>query len=221
MKSIAHSRFQLVAIVLTILLVSPPSLLSQLPKLAPLGKSYVRYQGIKYLTYEELKRLSLNPEPKGALKKKLEKFWHTPIISNEAYYQGAKPHRPENFRLGPYLRIFSWNIEKSFHIDELTQLLTSEDAYNKMVNTEKVALGSEEHKDMLRQRKRLLNADIILFEEMEIGIKRSKYYNSAEKMAKALKMNYAYAPQYLEVDPITLGTEELEFEDGCKSEASS
>jgi len=210
----------LTILVVVSLFLTPP-LHSELPKIAsPLTLAakavqgpYIRTQGTEFITYEELKSLSLDPTPKSALKKRLEKFWRTPIINNEAYYSGVKPHSPKNFRLGSYLRVVSWNIEKSFHIDEVSQLLLSEASYNSMINPEKIELNSQEHQDMLRQRKKLLNADIVLFQEMEIGLKRSKYYDSPAKLAKVLKMNYAFAPQYLEVDPIALGTEELEFED--------
>ncbi len=218
------SKFISAALILFLAPLQP--LFSELPQLgSPLdlaanaiqGGSYVRHQDLNYLTYEELQQLSLDPDPKGELKKKLDKLWHTSIINNEAYYDGVKPHSPEDFRLGPYLRVASWNVEKSFNIDELKQFFLSEASFNSMINPAEVMLGSPEHQEMLRQRKRLLNADVFLFQEMEIGIKRSKYYNAAAEIAKTLKMNYAYAAQYLEVDPVTLGTEVLEFEEDDKA----
>jgi len=175
--------------------------------------SYIRHKEPDFLTFDELQSLSQNPNPVGSLKQKLDKFWMTPIINNEAYYRSARPHNFKDPQLGNFLRIASWNIEKSFHIDEAIQLFTSPDAYEKMVNLEKAPVGTETWIDMKRQRERLLKADIILFQEMEIGIKRSGYINAAAEMAKALNMNYAFAPQYLEVDPVTMGTEQLEFEE--------
>jgi len=198
---------------------TPQSPIAALP-LSPLeigaelgGESYTRYQEPVYLSYEELKQLSSNPVATGPLKKKLDQLWVTPIISNEAYYQGARPVKPKNLFLGSFLRVASWNIEKSFNIPEAIKLLTSEEAFKKMLDPEKVTSQPELNELMLKQRNRLKDVDVFLFQEMEIGIKRSGYLNAAEEVAKALNMNYAYAVQYLEVDPITLGTEELTFED--------
>ena len=60
-----------------------------------------RNQQPDFLTFEELKTLSSDPSPKGALQRKLEKFWVTPLISNEAYISGVKPVEPRDPLLGP------------------------------------------------------------------------------------------------------------------------
>jgi endonuclease/exonuclease/phosphatase family metal-dependent hydrolase len=216
--------FKTLAVGIGVLFIFSMPLFSEAPALNPLemaarsvGQPYLRYQEPRFLTFEELRSLSENPEPEGALREKLDKFWVTPIVSNEAYYAGVKPHAPKDPNLGPYLRVVSWNIEKSFNIDEAIQVFTSEDAYKKMINPGKPKPGSETYQEMLRQRNRLAKADIILSQETEIGIKRSEYRNAAADLAKALKMNYAYAAQYLEVDPVILGLEELEFEEKDKA----
>lgn len=178
---------------------------------------YVSYQEPDFLTFDELKTLSQDPEARGALEKKLKRFWTTPIVSNEARHRGARPHRPRDLRLGHTLRVVSWNIEKSFHIDEVIQLLQSEEAYKKMIDPKQAAPGSETYREMLRQRKRLLHADLMIFQEMDIGVKRSGYKNAAAELAAALNMNYAYGAQYLEIDPVTMGLEELEFEEDDKA----
>jgi len=167
------------------------------------------------LTFEELKSLSLNPKPKDpALKAKLAAFWQTPLINNEAHYRGVKPHKPTDFFLGPYLRVVTWNIEKSLYMDRAISLLTSQKAFEFMVDPEQAPPDSDTYKNIKRQWERLLQADVIVLQEMEIGIKRSQYWNAAAKLAEALDMNYAYGPQYLEVDPVILGVENLEYEDG-------
>lgn len=185
---------------------------SSLAESVLLDKQFVRFQEPTYLTCEELQKLSQDPKPDAALKAKLDKFWTTPIISNEAHYAGVKPRHLRDPRLGPFVRIGSWNIEKSFNITEAIDFFLSKNSYNDMIDPDKVAPDSAQREDMHRQRERIINADILIFQEMEIGIKRSGYVNAAAEMAKALEMNYAFAAQYLEVDPVTLGMEELEFE---------
>ncbi len=74
----------------------------------PLPDAYAepeRNQRPDFLTFDELKTLSANPFPEGPLRKKLEKFWVTPLISNEASMAGAKPIVPRDPLLGPSLRI--------------------------------------------------------------------------------------------------------------------
>lgn len=181
-----------------------------------INNTFIKYQGTDFLTFEELKALSSNPKPEGALAQKLETFWQTPIISNLAYFQGSQPHLPKHPQLGQYLRVASWNIEKSLNIPQAIQLWTDPAAFASMLDLQQVPPESDLHKLVLYQRDRLTTSDIVILQEMEIGIKRSGYINAAEELAKALHMNYAYAPQYLEVDPVILGLAEVAFEDGSE-----
>lgn len=174
---------------------------------------YIKYQAPEFLTFEELVFLSKNPRPSGALKNKLETFWRTPIISNEAWYQGRRPHKLQHPVLGPVMTAASWNIEKSLNLSQALQLFVSPEVFPNLLN-EKIDPGSKKYAHLLRQRQRLALADILILQEMDIGHKRSGYLNAAEEMAKALGMNYAYGAQQLEVDPAYLGTERVHFEDG-------
>lgn len=175
---------------------------------------------LDYLTYEELKTLSKNPSPSGALKKKLERFWVTPLVSNAAQAAGAKPFAPRDPLLGPYLRIATWNIEKSLLMPEVIRFWTSKPAFETMLSPEKLGEGRYSRESVTRQRERLVLADIVVLQEMDIGVKRSGYANAAGDLAEALKMNYAYAPQYLEVDPAILGVEKIRFKDGGEDQAA-
>ena len=81
--------------------------------------------------------------------------------------------------------------------------------------------NAQQLEPILDQRKKLANADIIVLQEMEIGIKRSGYLNAAGELAKALDMNYTYAPQYLEIDPVQLGLKKIYFKDGQVDEEAT
>ncbi|MBI3312613.1 MAG: endonuclease/exonuclease/phosphatase family protein [Candidatus Omnitrophica bacterium] len=175
---------------------------------------FVWYQQPDFLTFNELKKFSKNPHPGFFLESKLKRFWTKPIISNQAYYRGTKPHRPVDKKLGPYLRVVSWNIEKSVLMEDAITAFTSAEKFPSLINPDKVSPGSGRYKKIIQQRDRLSNADIIVLQEMDIGVKRSGYANAAKDLAKALKMNYTFAPEQLEIDPVYLGLEKIHYDDG-------
>ncbi len=168
-----------------------------------------RHQGAEFLTFEELKSLAREPKPGGELEAKLARFFSRPIISNEAWYSGKRPTRPSNDTLGEHLSIATWNIEKSIHAHEAARVLGSEAAFEALIDPAIAPPGSKLRADLLRQRQRLASADVILLQEMDIGIGRSGYHDSARDIARALGMNYAYAPKQLEIDPVLLGMESI------------
>src|SRR3989344_2491259 len=167
------------------------------------------FQQPEFLTFNELRKLSKNPHPGGLLELKLNRFWRTPIISNEAYRHGTRPHSPSDPRLGHYLRLVSWNIEKSIYMENAIKAFSAADRFSTLIDPTKVQPNSSEYQNIMRQRDKLSNADIIVLQEMDIGVKRSGYINAAGELAKALDMNYAYGAEQLEIDPIYLGLEKI------------
>ena len=178
------------------------------------SQRFIRYQAPGFLTFGELRKLYLDPHPGGWLGWKLSRFRTTPIISNEAYYAGVKPRHHQNPKLGPFLSIASWNIEESLHVKNAIQVFASPDQFLSLVDTQKAPQGSPQYETILRQRERLADADIIVLQEMDIGCKRSGYINAPGELAKALKMNYVYGDEHLEIDPVILGLEKIYYDDG-------
>lgn len=177
-------------------------------------EQFVRYQEPNFLTFDELKSLITDPEPKGRLGFKLNQFWRTPVINNEAYYGGLRPYRPARDGLGPIISLASWNIEKSYRIKDAIKAFGSEKNFSSLIDLSKTPPGSNRFRQVLAQRQRLAHADIIVLQEMEIGVKRSGYIDAARELAKALRMNYAYGAEQLEIDPVLLGLEKVQYESG-------
>lgn len=177
--------------------------------------TYPRFQNIDFPTYDELEILASKPHPGGKLEAKIVKFFNNPIISNEAYYAGTKPFERIDPLIGKSLRVVTWNIEKSLEMPRVIEMLTNPAKINSMIDPEQAPAGSDELKKVLQQRQRLEKVDIFVLQEMEIGMKRSNYLDATREMAKALGMNYAYAPQYLEIDPVRFGDEKLLLDDGA------
>lgn len=178
------------------------------------AQEFIHYQEPEFLSFEELKTLSQDPHPGGKVEAKLKRFWKTPVISNEAYHRGAKPLRPIHPELGPSLRLVSWNIEKSFRMKDAIAAFTSASDFLPLIDSQKATPGSPLFKKALRQRDKLTTADIIVLQEMDIGVKRSDYVDAARELAEALNMNYAYGTEYLEIDPVLLGTEKIKLDSG-------
>ena len=51
------------------------------------------------------------------------------------------------------------------------------------------------------------NSDIMVFSELDVGVCRSGYRDDGHDLAQVLKMNYAYAPEFLELEPKDLGAQ--------------
>lgn len=198
---------------LSLFFLFPVSVSAQLPREFR-GLRLVPSQGPEYLTHGELVTLSQDPNPGGRLGEKVQKILNTPFISNEAAFRGARPRKPVDPQLGPFLRVVQWNIEKSMKMQEAIRAFTDEAAFIKLIDTEKYPRGSPEYNEVLEERRLLEQADILILQEMDVGMKRSEYLNAAQELAQALNMNYVYGTQQLEIDPINLGIEKFEDEQG-------
>ncbi|MBI2871339.1 MAG: endonuclease/exonuclease/phosphatase family protein [Candidatus Omnitrophica bacterium] len=175
----------------------------------------VRYQEPEFLSFEDLVLMSENQYPQeGRVRQRFENLWLTPIISNEAHYAGKTPHRPTSPELGKFVRVVTWNIEQSLNMAEAISAFTDEEAFEKLIDTKRARPGRGRHRRVLNERKLLVDADIIILQEMDLGVKRSGYRNAVKDLAQAAGMNYAYLPEYLEVDPVILGRETITFEGG-------
>lgn len=168
-----------------------------------------RFQGSEFLSFEELKGLATNPKPGGAVEQKLARFFSRPIISNEAWYGGRRPTRAQNASMGDFVRVATWNIEKSIHAHRAAAALKSPAEFEALIDPRIAPPGSKKREELLRERERLVTADVILLQEMDIGIGRSGYHDATRDIAQALGMNYVYAPQQLEIDPVLLGLESI------------
>src|SRR5215510_11283155 len=178
---------------------------------------YVRFSKPDLLTFEELVDLEKNDPPSAALGKKLERLLTTPILSNEAYLNGAKPKRPSSPELGPFLRAICWNIERGIHFDPIRSALSEPGKFDQVLTGKKDSkskpLTPEQLKTVKQQLDILQPADLLILNEVDYGVTRTDYRDVARDLAKALDMNYAYGVEFLEIDPLNLGLEKVEMED--------
>jgi endonuclease/exonuclease/phosphatase family metal-dependent hydrolase len=178
---------------------------------------FVRFSKPDLFTFGELVDLEKNDPPSPALAEKLEHLLNTPFLSNEAYFNGAKPKRPSSPELGPLLRAICWNIERGIHFDQIRIALSEPGKFDQVLAEKKdpktKPLTSDQLKVVKQQLDVLQPADVLILNEVDYGVTRTDYRDVTRDLAKALNMNYAYGVEFLELDPLNLGLEKVELED--------
>lgn len=177
-------------------------------KTPPPAKKYAPSGGPPTLTYSELIELSQSGDMiRPELKAKIDKLLNTPFIGNTAT---AKPHTPTDPKLGKFVRIAEWNIERGLNFEMVVAALSDPVQYARMVDTKEHSPQSDFYREALDQVNLLKDADILVLNELDRGMKRTDYRFVAQELAKALNMNFVYGVEFLEIDPVQLGTEEFE-----------
>jgi endonuclease/exonuclease/phosphatase family metal-dependent hydrolase len=181
----------------------------------------VRSAGPEELTYEELVTLSkidgrregaryvLKNAPAG-LEDKLNALVDTPFVNNDAFYSGAKKYMPTDPKLGPTLRAAMWNIERGQQLPNiLAAIKAADDPSARAAFTAGLRKGTDLD-EIDRQLDALAKTDLFILNEVDRGMRRSGYEDVVARLGKELKMNWAYATEFVEIDPVALGTEKYE-----------
>ncbi len=161
------------------------------------------------LTYDELVRLYEQHNPSEELQIKVQKLLTTPFVNNEHAASAPVSIQPKSTTIGRSLRIAQWNIERGIEYEALETALTDPEKFISLLDQAKYPPGSQKRSTVLEQAALLRQADIIVLNEVDWGMKRTGYRNVTADLASALKMNYAFGTEFIEVDPIALGTEEF------------
>ncbi len=172
------------------------------------------------LTFAELRTLSGEPVPAGELGSRLQRLLTTPVIDNTAALAGAKPARPEWPGLGPLLRAAMWNIERGQEFDLVRLALTDPEGLVKDALRRREEAGVASHsREVAAAREQaawLHDADVLVLNEVDWGMTRTGYRDVARELARAAGMNYAYGVEFLEVDKLYLGDEDIDLSDDKK-----
>jgi endonuclease/exonuclease/phosphatase family metal-dependent hydrolase len=174
------------------------------------GGDYTRTSQPALLSYQELVALDEQETVDAPLAAKLHTLLTTPFVNNEAYFKGTKPLRPDLKGMGPSLRLVEWNIERGIEFDKIKLALSNTQGFINEVHAEATgSTNAEKAKDeVLRAQMEVLqSADVLVLNEVDWGMKRSDYRAVVKDLADALKMNWAYGVEFVEVDPKILGTQ--------------
>lgn len=162
----------------------------------------------RLLTHAEVVRLYNEPTPPAALGAKLRALLNTPFVNNRV--SRARPLKPSSPRLGRFLRVAVWNVERGIELPLIKLAFTDPSGFAARLDAKRYPPESQERKQVLEQVEVLRQADVIMLNEADWGLKRSGYRNVAEELARATGMNYAFGVEFVEVDPISTGTEKFE-----------
>ena len=158
-------------------------------------------------SFDELKTLSAEADPGKPLSEKLDRLLHSVEVGSFASGKSSGPVRPVESGT-PVLRAAMWNIERGQEFDPITTVLKDPEGFYKLcakrgLKPDRLALIKEEAELLSR-------SDLLILNEVDSGMKRSEYRDVARELAAALRMNYAYAIEFVEVDPVTLGIEVID-----------
>jgi len=184
-----------------------------------LAQDYTRDAKPAMFSYDELVQLGSGQELSPELGETLHVITTTPFVNNEAYYGGARPRPLEVEGLGPTLRVAFWNIERGLELDDIQLFLTDKERF--------MARVAEERKHAQESGKRIRKvdlekipqdietlkaADVWILNEVDWGVKRTRYREVIRELGETLNMNWAYGVEFLEIDSKQLGTDT--FDDG-------
>ena len=185
---------------------------AQQPKVEPPAqRTTVEYtsESFPYFSFDELKTLSLNQPIPPELDAKLDKVLRGVIVSRAGT---ASPQLPDRGNIGKVLRVADWNIERGEHFDQVDQTLRSSPELAAAIKTR--AASDDAIANRLTSDDALLRAsDILVLNEADLGVTRSGYRDVAKELADHLGMSYVFGTEFLEVDPLKLGTETIKKEE--------
>lgn len=159
---------------------------------------YVQDLENTYLNYDDLVKLSQSALPSGELSNKLQKQLNTVTIEQPT----GSASFLHGMILNDFFRVAQWNVERGFNVDKIEKVFLAKDIP-----------GLELDKEISEEAIILSKASIIILNEVDIGIPRTKYENIPKKLASKLKMGYAFAPEFIEVDPYQLGVKKFSEEE--------
>jgi hypothetical protein len=166
----------------------------------------------EFLSFGELKDLATVAEPKYTLAEKLNAVLTIPFVRNDGSVNKFPPHQPTVEDLGAVVRAASWNIERGLNFDLIESALGNPEQFQREADFEN--RQSSNTAAIQTQLHALQESDVLILNEVDLGMKRTGYRDVSRDLAAALHMNYAFGVEFVEVDPLfDLGIEKVDLPD--------
>jgi endonuclease/exonuclease/phosphatase family metal-dependent hydrolase len=162
-------------------------------------------------TWTELLTLSKDEPLPPALDQKLTSALNSAVVENS--YPNAPATRIPIRTAGPAIRFAEWNIERGQNFDWVVLALKGGSSFRTQVKKDSPKISEKDLDKAALEAKQLSQSDVLILNEVDWGMNRSGYRDVARSLASALKMNYVYGVEFVEVDPLKLGTDQLTAED--------
>lgn len=164
------------------------------------------------LSFDELVTLSNTDDLAPELEAKLNGILQTATLHNDISTGNSRPQQPSDPKIGPILRVAFWNIERGLQLDLMKQALLEPGKFEETIDAGKQRTEAQRVR-IREQAEALREADILVLNEVDLGMKRTDYRDVAREMAETLGMNYVYGVEFVEVDGLEdLGTESSHLE---------
>ena len=157
------------------------------------------------LDYEEILQLYRTETPSPALLGKLSHLLTRPFVSNRASESGQRPVFPESAKLGNFLRVAQWNIDRGLEFDAIRLAFSDPGEFVDFIRAKRPSIAGHAVSRIREQAEILRDADVIVLNEVDWGVNRTCFRNVAAELAANLNMNFAYGVEFVEVDPLTMG----------------
>jgi endonuclease/exonuclease/phosphatase family metal-dependent hydrolase len=147
------------------------------------------------LDFEDLKVLSNHDKYGTELSEKYSQ-------AINAIYCGHENLSKSNFRTDEKtkrecFRVTQWNIERGFHVEDIDMIFNTPEKYLSRYTPKTSSLKDQVSAEM----QVLKDTDVFILNEVDIGMQRTNYKNIAKEMARIIKGEYAFAPEFLELAP--------------------
>jgi len=172
----------------------------------------------QFLSFDELVALSETDQPVPRLKAKLKTLLNTPMVGDKATSTKVKPRRPADNGLGRVLRAACWNIERGLNFDLIRLALSDPEGFQQAA-ARLDAIDEEKISEIQKELRVLRDSDVLLLNEVDLGMKRTDYRDVAKDLAHALGMSYVFGVEFVEVDRLEdLGIYPVRLDDPALAE---
>jgi hypothetical protein len=110
----------------------------------------------------------------------LDRVLSEPVIDNHASLSGARPFRPATSS-GSVLRIAEWNINRGINFEDVEWVLSAFGRFDDKAPQFRRS-STAEHRSV-KELQLLRSADVVILDEVDDGMNRTKYRNVAHALA--------------------------------------
>jgi endonuclease/exonuclease/phosphatase family metal-dependent hydrolase len=169
----------------------------------------VQVEGPRPLTFDELVDLASSDPASPQVETRLDNLLSQPFVGSETDTDETPELRDPPG--GKVLRVAEWNINREDNASMLAALSNLPE-FEKLAN-ENPRLRRKQRREAVQEARYLEDADVIVLNEVDKGVKRTGYRDVTRDLATALHMNYVFATEFIELTPIYLGLQKMDAPD--------